>query len=112
MFAKYTAIVVLFWSAAFLQGVTLKEETKEAWETYLQERAAAMQARLQPRNQFLWLDEEQGRIEHVRMKGPYILPIGDSHSQTGAVGTHPRLARSWICPKCNHPGHFEDLARL
>ena len=77
MFAKYPAIVVLFWSAACLQGVTLKEETKEAWETYLQERTAAMQARLQPGSQFLWLDEEPGRIEHVRMKGPYILPIGD-----------------------------------
>jgi hypothetical protein len=26
---------------------------------------------------FLWLDEQQGRTEHVRTKGPYILPIGD-----------------------------------
>lgn len=38
---------------------------------------AAMQARLQPGANFLWLDNEPGRTEHVRKKGPFILPVGD-----------------------------------
>jgi hypothetical protein len=36
-----------------------------------------MQARLQPGANFLWLDDEPGRTEHVRKKGPYILPVGN-----------------------------------
>ena len=36
-----------------------------------------MQTRLKAGKPFLWLDEQEGRTEHVRTKGPYILPIGD-----------------------------------
>jgi hypothetical protein len=35
-----------------------------------------MQARLKEGTPFLWLDEKPGRTEHVRTKGPYIVPIG------------------------------------
>jgi hypothetical protein len=38
---------------------------------------AEMQTRLKAGKPFLWLDEQEGRTEHVRTKGPYILPIGD-----------------------------------
>jgi hypothetical protein len=55
--------------------LTLKEETKAAWETYLQEANAAMQARLQPGAHFLWLDDEPGRAEKIR-KGLRIAPVG------------------------------------
>ena len=58
-------------------GASLKEETKESWSAYLDTRMAEMQARLKPGSCFLWLDEQEGRTEHVRTKGPYILPIGD-----------------------------------
>jgi hypothetical protein len=58
--------------------LTLKPETKAAWEDYLQAALAAMQARLQPGAHFLWLDDEPNRAEEVRTdvrtKGPYIAP--------------------------------------
>jgi hypothetical protein len=56
-------------------AVTLKEETKAAWEAYLQEANAAMQARLQPGAHFLWMDDEPGRAEKIR-KGLQIAPVG------------------------------------
>jgi hypothetical protein len=60
-----------------MTGATLKPETKETWDTYLQARMAEMQTRLKEGKHFLWLDEQPGRTEHVRTKGPYIQPIGD-----------------------------------
>ncbi len=58
--------------------LTLKPETKAAWDDYLQAATAAMQARLQPGAHFLWLDDEPNRAEDVRAdvrtKGPYIAP--------------------------------------
>src|SRR6202051_5122171 len=59
-------------------AATLKAETKEAWDTYLQAANAAMQARLQPGAHFLWLDDEPGRAESIRTKGAYISPV-DPH---------------------------------
>jgi len=56
-------------------AATLKPETKEAWDAYLQAANDAMQARLQPGAHFLWLDEEPARKEEVRTKGPHIEPM-------------------------------------
>ena len=57
-------------------SATLKPETKAAWEAYLAEATAAMQARLQPGARFLWLDDEPDRMEDIHKKGPYISPVG------------------------------------
>jgi len=73
-------------------GANLKEETKEAWDAYLEARTAEMQARLKHANPFLWLDERPGRAEHVRTKGPYILPIGDHIPQPVPFG----LIHAWL----------------
>jgi hypothetical protein len=61
----------------YATGATLKLETKETWDVYLETRMAEMRTRLKEGSHFLWLDEQPGRIEHVRIKGPYIQPIGD-----------------------------------
>ncbi len=63
--------------AQCVTGANLKTETKETWDAYLKTRMAEMQTRLKEGNRFLWLDEQPGRTEHVRIKGPYIQPIGD-----------------------------------
>src|ERR1700733_11624570 len=60
----------------FIGAATLKPETKEAWDVYLQAANAAMQARLQPGAHFLWLDDEPDRMDSIRAKGPYIAPVG------------------------------------
>ena len=70
-------MLTALWLSQCVSGANLKEATKEAWSTYMGARMAEMQARLQPGSSFLWLDEEEGRTEHVRTKGPYIVPIGN-----------------------------------
>ncbi|MBV8830814.1 MAG: hypothetical protein JO108_16450 [Acidobacteriaceae bacterium] len=60
----------------FTCAATLKPETAAAWDVYLEQARAAMQARLQPGAKFLWLEEEPGRMEFVRTKGPLIGPVG------------------------------------
>jgi hypothetical protein len=63
--------------AQCVTGANLKTETKEAWEAYMKTRMAEMQTRLKQGNRFLWLDEQSGRTEHVRTKGPYIQPVSE-----------------------------------
>ena len=79
MLHQFRAIAALttVWLAQCVPGASLKSETKETWDAYLKTRMAEMQARLKEEKRFLWLDEQPGRIEHVRTKGPYIQPIGD-----------------------------------
>lgn len=68
-----TAALSLLLFSHCLNAANQNTETKDAWDAYLQVATAAMQARLQPGANFLWLDDELGRTEYVRKKGPYIL---------------------------------------
>jgi hypothetical protein len=61
-----------------VSAATLKPETKEAWDAYMQEANAAMQAHLQPGAHFLWIDDQPELLDSVRTKGAYIAPI-DHH---------------------------------
>jgi hypothetical protein len=74
---RLAAIFILLRVHPSIGAATLKPETKEAWDAYLQAANDAMQARLQPGAHFLWLDEEPDRAEDVRTKGPYVAPIGE-----------------------------------
>jgi hypothetical protein len=86
------AVLIALSLGKSLSAATLKEETKEAWNTYLETRMAAMKARLKPENHFLWLDEQPERTEHVRTKGPFILPIGEHIPASVPSG----LIHAWI----------------
>jgi hypothetical protein len=79
MFHQFCAIAALttLGLSPYVTGATLKVETKETWDAYLETRIAEMQTRLKEGRRFLWLDEQPGRTEHVRTTGPYIQPIGD-----------------------------------
>jgi hypothetical protein len=78
MLHQFRAIAALtLCLSQYVTGASLKEETKETWDAYLKTRMAEMQTRLKEGSRFLWLDEQPGRTEHVRTKGPYIQPIGD-----------------------------------
>jgi hypothetical protein len=72
-----TAVLTALWLSQCVSGANLKAETKATWDDYMEKKTAEMQARLKEGNHFLWMDEQPGRTEHVRTKGPYILPIGD-----------------------------------
>src|ERR1700721_3589030 len=73
---RLAAILILLRIPPSVAAATLTEETKAAWDAYLKEANAAMQARLQPGAHFLWLDDEPVRAEAIRTKGPYIAPVG------------------------------------
>ena len=73
---RYGALLLLVALPPFACAATLKPETVAAWNAYLEQARAAMQARLQPGAKFLWLEEEPGRMEFVRTKGPLIGPVG------------------------------------
>jgi hypothetical protein len=75
---RYGALLLLIVVSPFTRAATLKAETAAAWDAYLEQAKAAMQARLQPAAKFLWLEEEPGRMEFVRTNGPLIGPI-DKH---------------------------------
>jgi hypothetical protein len=75
-----------------LDAANLKSETQDAWEAYLAAATAAMQSRLQPGANFLWLDEEPRRREHVRTKGPYVQGVGEHVPKTVPSG----LIHDWL----------------
>jgi hypothetical protein len=73
---RLVAVVILLRVHPSISAASLKPETREAWDAYLQAANAAMQARLQPGAHFLWLDEEPSRAADLRTKGPHIAPVG------------------------------------
>jgi hypothetical protein len=72
---RVAAVLILLRVHPSIGAATLKDETKAAWDAYLQAANDAMQARLQPGAHFLWLDDEPDRAEEIRTKGPYIAPM-------------------------------------
>jgi hypothetical protein len=117
---RITAALNLLWLVPCLTAASLKTETKEAWAAYLQAATDAMQARLQSGSHFLWLDDEAGRREHVRNKGPYILPLGDQipkpvpsgliHDWLGA-GFVPHATIPEILKVVRDYDHYADIYR-
>jgi len=98
-------------------AATLKPESKEAWDAYLQQAMAAMQARIQPGAHFLWLDDEPGRVEHVRTIGPYIVPVGHipRHVPSGLIhdwlgaGFIPNVTIADILQVVRDYDHYADV---
>ena len=77
-------------------AATLKTEAREAWDAYLQQATAAMQARTQPGAHFLWLDDEPDRIEYVRTRGPYIVAVGHIPRRVPSGLIHDWLGAGFI----------------
>src|SRR5580692_9834305 len=101
------AVLILLRVHPAMAAVTLKEETKAAWEAYLQEANAAMQARLQPGAHFLWLDDEPGRAEKVR-KGLHIAPVGPNIPMKVSSG----LIHDWLGVGFVPNVKIEDILRI
>jgi hypothetical protein len=102
------AILILLPVHPSIGAATLAEETKAAWDAYLREANAAMQARLQPGAHFLWLDEEPGRAEHIRTKGPYIAPVGPHIPKKIPSG----LIHDWLGVGFVPNVKIEDIVRI
>jgi hypothetical protein len=92
----------------FTRAATLKPETEDAWIAYLQQATAAMQARLQPGANFLWLEEETGRMEYVRTKGPLIGPVSKQIPKKISDG----LIHDWLGAGFVPNARIEDILRV
>jgi hypothetical protein len=116
--SRLAVILLLLRFHPSIGAATLKPETKEAWDTYLQEANAAMQARLQPGAHFLWLDDEPDRAEAIRIRGPYIssmsrdipkkVPHGLIHDWLG-VGFIPDAKIEDILQVVRDYDHYKDM---
>jgi hypothetical protein len=106
--ARYGPLLLLISVSPFTHGATLKQETVAAWDSYLEHATAAMQARLQPGAKFLWLEEEPGRMEFVRTKGPLIGPAGKHIPQKVSNG----LIHDWIGAGFIPNARIEDILRV
>jgi hypothetical protein len=115
-FRPTSVLILLLCSCVY--SANLKPETTEAWDAYLMEAKAAMQTRLDPRAHFLWLDEQPGRREHVRTKGPLIqsttnhtpqsVPFGLIHDWLGA-GFVPNTRIADILKVVRDYDHYADV---
>lgn len=75
-----------------LEAEHLRPETLKAWDQYVQQVNARMQARLRPGAGFLWIDESPGRQQVVRGGEIIVAPVGEHCPKAVANG----LIHDWI----------------
>lgn len=102
------ALLSLLALTPFTRAATLKPDTEAAWVAYLQQATAAMQARLQPGANFLWLEEEPGRMDFVRTKGPLIGPISKQIPKKVTNG----LIHDWLGAGFLPNARIEDILHV
>jgi hypothetical protein len=103
------AVLLIFLQSNLAAGtIVLKQETKEAWDEYLQNANAAMQARLQPGAHFLWLDDQPHLAEAVRAGGAHIAPIGKHIPKKVPSG----LIHDWMGVGFVHNAKIDDMLRV
>jgi hypothetical protein len=105
---RLAAALILLQVPPSIGAVILTQETKAAWDAYLLEANAAMQARLQPGVHFMWLDDEPGRAEKIRTKGPYIAPVGEHIPKKVPAG----LIHDWLGVGFVPNAKIEDIIRI
>jgi hypothetical protein len=105
---RLAALLILLLVPPLVGAATLNPETKAAWDVYLQAATAAMQARLQPGANFLWLDDEPDRAEHARTKGPYIGPVSKHIPKKVPFG----LIHDWLGAGFVPNVTIEDILRI
>jgi hypothetical protein len=105
---RYGALLLLIAGSPFTRAATLKPETEAAWDAYLQQATAAMQARLQPGAHFLWLEDDTDRMEFVRTKGPLIGPVTKQIPKKISNG----LIHDWLGAGFVPNARIEDILRV
>jgi hypothetical protein len=105
---RYRGLLLLIAVGPFTRAATLKPETQIAWDAYVQQATTAMQARLQAGAHFLWLEEETGRMEFVRTRGPLIGPISKHIPKKVSNG----LIHDWLGAGFVPNARIEDILRV
>lgn len=105
---RIAALLIVLQSNSAAGTIVLKQETKAAWDEYLQSANAAMQARLQPGAHFLWLDEQPNLAERIRTRGPHIAPVGPHIPKKVPFG----LIHDWLGVGFVPHAKIDDLLRV
>ncbi len=87
-----SVLLLLVFLPFALRAEQLKPETLHAFDQYVQQADARMQARLQPGSSFLWVDESPGRKQVVRGGEILVAPIGEHCPKSVPNG----LIHDWI----------------
>jgi hypothetical protein len=75
-----------------LRAEHLRPATLQAWDQYVQQANARMQARLRPGSGFMWIDESPGRQQVVRGGQILVSPVGEHCPRAVESG----LIHDWI----------------
>jgi hypothetical protein len=104
----YRVLLLLIALCPLTRAANLKHETEAACDAYLQQATAAMQARLQPGANFLWLEDEADRMEYVRTKGPLIGPVSKQIPKKISNG----LIHDWLGAGFVPNAHIENILHV
>ena len=116
--SSHLAIVIFLISFSCAQAASLRPETVQAWEEYIQEANTRVQQRLTPGSSFLWMDEAEERGAKARNKqivvspvGPHIprkIPSGLIHDWI-AVAFMPKLTISDVLPVIRDYDRYKEF---
>ncbi len=102
-----TAILILLRVHPSIRAATLTEETKTAWDAYLKEANATMQARLQPGAHFLWKTTNRGGQKAFAQRGTPLHRFGPHIPKRVPSGLiHDWLGVGFV------PVKIEDIVRV
>ena len=73
------ALLFLILAPSLSKAAELKQQTVQAWETYVREVTTYMEKRVSGQSPFLWVDEKPDRVQRVRAGEVLVAPV-DSHN--------------------------------
>lgn len=74
--SRALAMMILVLPGAHAATLTLKPETTQAWDEYLQDATIRVQGRINPGSHFLWMDEAPDRVIKVKKNRIVAAPLG------------------------------------
>jgi len=86
------SLVLIILGPTLSGAAELLPETLKAWNHYIEQAMARMNARLNARNHFLWVDEEPGRARRVRIGEILVTSVNGS----GQTEVPNGLIHDWI----------------
>jgi hypothetical protein len=86
------AVLFLILAPALSKAAELKQQTVQAWETYVREASMRMEKRASGQSPFLWVDEKPDRVQRVRAGEVLVAPVDSDNPYTVPHG----LIHHWI----------------
>ena len=86
------AALFLLLAPALSQAAELKQQTVEAWDTYVRGATMRMEKRASEQSPFLWMDEKSDRTQRVRAGEVLVAPVDSDNPHTVPHG----LIHHWI----------------